>query len=228
MDLALIKSQRNQIFLAIKAAGVRTDEFEWSLVRSKWAAPGKVSRRTHQPTGFYFVFDSYVRKLNPRQFPASSFEAKESDVSHVNTWEQVVEVFKEWLKLVVEEHLEPDLWDSAETAKALMPQSIEQIENTVFSADEVSRITRSINELQAHLVATGHLNAAQKSFITARLQHLNESASRLGRKDWITLAIGTLTNIVVGVALAPEAAKDVLRTAGSLLGWVLGNVAVLP
>ena len=40
--------------------------------------------------------------------------------------------------------------------------------------------------------------------------------------------MGTLTNIVVGAALAPEAARELLRTAGALLGWVVGGIHLLP
>lgn len=228
MDFVLLKAQRNELFLLVKAEGLRTEKFEWSAVRSKWAGPSKVSQLTHRPTGFYFVFDTYVKQFNPRHFPASSFVAREQDASNANTWPKICEVFSEWLKLIVEEHLEPDLWESAQTAKALMPQSIEEVDNTPFAPEEIARISKSIVELRTRLLSLSANNAAQRAIINSRLNHLDESASRLGRKDWITLAIGTLTNIVVGVSLAPEAAKDLLRTAGSLLGWVLGSVILLP
>ena len=127
MDLLLLKAQRNELFLLVKAAGLRTEEFDWSEVRSKWAGPSKVSQLTHRPTGFYFAFDTYVKQHNPRHFPASSFVAREHDASAATTWPKVCEAFAEWLKLIVEEHLEPDLWESAETAKALMPQSIDEV-----------------------------------------------------------------------------------------------------
>ena len=78
------------------------------------------------------------------------------------------------------------------------------------------------------MVATAGHTEEKNSFITLRLTHLEDASKRLGRKDWITLAMGTLTNIIVGVALAPDAARELLRNAGALLGWVASGALSLP
>jgi hypothetical protein len=60
----------------------------------------------------------------------------------------------------------------------------------------------------------------QLRFINARLAYLEDASKRLGRKDWMTIAVGIVTNIVVGAAFAPDTARELFRMAGQLFGWI--------
>lgn len=132
------------------------------------------------------------------------------------------------MAVVRREYLEPDLWELAQDDKRLIADNIDDFNNSPFSADEQRRISGAINELREFILSSSSYTESQCQFIEARLQHLEEASKRLGRKDWITLAMGTLTNIVVGVVLAPDAARELLRTAGALLGWIVGSVHLIP
>jgi len=112
--------------------------------------------------------------------------------------------------------------------KALVAEDLSEFENSSFSPNEQVRISSAIVELKSFLLSTQQHSPEHIQFIEERLNHLDESSKRLGRKDWITLAMGTLTNIIVGVALAPDAAREFVRNAGLLLGWIVGSAHLLP
>lgn len=229
MDTALLKSQKNHVFMLIKEVGFSPLEFEWGETNGRWDsnADGSVEELTHVSTGFYFVFDRRGRSANPRFFPGDDRKA-EFDCGRVASSEDVSFELRHWLSIVKNEIDEPDLWLLAKEDKKLIAANIDDLENAPFTASEQQRIGTAITEIHAFLKVSGEHSHADLEFIQSRLNHLAEASSRLGRKDWITLAMGTLTNIALGVALAPEAARELVRTAGALLGWVVGHVPLLP
>jgi hypothetical protein len=111
--------------------------------------------------------------------------------------------------------------------KLLVREASEQDSNALFTVEERGRIHLAIGEIRVQLVSVVGTNAEQLAYIDARLQHLEEASERLGRKDWINMAVGIITNIVIGVSLAPEAARDLFQKAGTLLAWVGQQVAQL-
>ncbi len=181
----------------------------------------------HTPTGYYFIFD------RPDTMPCRIYFPSDNAVTVTNSgiktnWNEIIPVLKEWILIVRREYLEPDLWELSKSDKRLVAKEINDLENTPFTLEEQQRISKAISEIRAHLLTGFSHTETQLKFIEARLQHLEDASKRLGRKDWITLAMGTFTNIVVGVTLAPDAASELLRTAGSLLGWVIGIVQLIP
>ena len=63
----------------------------------------------------------------------------------------------------------------------------------------------------------------QVDYISRKLDDIAEAANRVGRKDWINLAIGTLTNLVVSGAVGSDAAKFLFEILGQALRWMLGG-----
>ncbi len=229
MQTLLLPSQKNQLFLITKEAGLDPAEFVWSEVYSKWSDTDveDVAQVTHEPSGFYFIFDRVAHGELPRYFPSGN-AAKEWQCDEVSIWDEVANEFKEWIEVVSREHIEPDLWLLSRSDKKLVAEKIDDLENTKFQPDEIQRISGAITEVREFLFSSSTYSEAQRKFIETRLQHLQDASNRLGRKDWITLAMGTLANIVVGAAFAPETARELLRTAGALLGWVVGSVHLIP
>lgn len=229
MHTELLRSQKNQIFNLIKENDLETSDFVWTKVRTRWPEVNsrfEVETLTHRTSGHYFVFDRYQSDANPRCKPGAD-TAGELDVGRLKNWPAVLATVRRWLRVLRAEVLEPDLWELAAEDKKLVTAKIEDLDNAPFTPDEQHRIHVAISELGQFLKSTVGQSEANLKFIESRLQHLESASSRLGRKDWITLAMGTLTNIVVGVALSPESARELVRIAGSLLGWVVGSVQLL-
>lgn len=235
MHTTLLRSQKNQIFLAIKETGLEPGEFEWGTTPTRWRTEEnmaamlhpKVDIISHKVTGFYFAFDVYNDKANPRFSPSPEL-AVEHDAGTKLDWGAVLRAVRTWLAIVQREHLEPDFWEAYSGGNLLAANSLSDDENLPFTPTELLRVRSAIKEIGEHLKSRGSGSQAEAQLIDARLKHLEDAAGRLGRKDWITFAMGTLVNIVVGVALAPDAARELLRVAGSLLGWIASGVPVLP
>lgn len=232
----LLRSQRNAVFRIIKEMGLTPAEFEWSAPPDPASQSPSFSdifhtqwpKITHTPTGCYFSFGSSSVSNNQfyiKYFPSAE-QFAETQIETDGSWSNTIRIFEIWLGIVLREHTEPDLWSTTDN-KALIAEELTEFENSSFSLDEQVRISKAIVELKSFLLSTRQHSSEQIQFIEERLNHLDESAKRLGRKDWITLAMGTLTNIVVGVALAPDAARELVRNAGLLLGWIVGGVHFL-
>ena len=220
----------NEIFNLVKSYGLQTTDFGWDEAATKW--PGSngtisVQQLVHRPTGYFFKFDCYGRVARPSYQPGKEQAAAEIVAGAMGSWESVLEEVEKWVESLRDEVSEPDLWALAQDDKKLITARIDELDNTSFSAEEQARVKLGIAELSTLLKSTGKHSGEQLKFIDSRLKHLEEASGRLGRKDWITLAMGTLANIVVGLALAPEMAKELVRTAGSLFGWVVGSVQLL-
>ena len=225
---ALLQSQKNDVFRAIQTAGMAPTEFEWSTRESRHDKSTQVPSLVHTPTGYVFIFD-----LNPANnfrycwySPYGEFHDVGYGLNKVN-WPSVMSVVEDWIKALQQEYSEPDLWQLTLAEKQLVVSSLEDLDNTQFSAAEQARISLALEQLQSRLAATGEHSAVQLKFIESRLNHLEEASRRLGRKDWITFAMGTLTNIILGAAFSPDAARELLRNAGSLLGWITSGIHLL-
>ena len=184
-----------------------------------------ISQLDHPPTGYYFLFD-YLQEKHWARFSPGKESLVETRYS--GDWPNELRAVARWLDCLKLEYQSPDLWAMVEQERQLiLSASSAELDNAPFTAAEQGRISTAVNELRSYIQATSNLTQAQLEFVSDRLSHLEESASRLGRKDWITLAIGALTNIIVGVALAPDAARDLLRAANGLFSWVVKSLTIL-
>ncbi len=96
-------------------------------------------------------------------------------------------------------------------------------ENIPFSRTEIEQITASLDDIGATMANRSDIKPEQLKYLEEKLDEMLEASERLGRKDWVNYAIGTLTSIVVTAAFDPAAAKALLQTAGAALGWIFGG-----
>lgn len=100
----------------------------------------------------------------------------------------------------------------------------EDIENRPFSQPEAAHVRRSIQSVKDTLLTRQDIvRPEQMEFINRKLDDLAAATDRMGRKDWINFAVGVLSNVIVGAALSPEAAKFLFQMTGSALSWLWGS-----
>ncbi len=99
----------------------------------------------------------------------------------------------------------------------------QDISNSRFSSDELRQIAASIAKIRAALARRADFSPQQLEFISRKLDEMQASSERLGRKDWINLALGTLTSIVFTAALESTAAKALFDVTGEALSWLFGT-----
>ena len=95
--------------------------------------------------------------------------------------------------------------------------------NAPFATPEIARISQGLQEVREAMVQRRDLNAEQVDLISRKLDEMQEAAERLGRRDWINLAIGTLTTTIVSAALGPDAGRGLFQALGSALAWLFGG-----
>ena len=103
----------------------------------------------------------------------------------------------------------------------------QDLSNSSFTASELVRIADSLQSIRIEMSERTDVTPEQLDLISRKLDELQASSQRLGRKDWMNLAIGTLTSIIVNAALGPDIGKALFRAAGAALSWLLGNTLKL-
>lgn len=222
----LLKSQRREVFITIQSVGLEPAEFKWEDIPSKHSSELIVSRLVHTSSGGYYNFD-FVKGSPWCEY--SPGEEKFIEESYPGNWDLQLVYANKWLQYLKRELETPDLWATIVGESAMMfgtPVAGDET-NSLFTVTERERLSGCLEEIQAYLVSANDLTDTRLAFVEERLRYLEGAASRMGRKDWINLAWGALINIVVGVALSPDAARDLVRIAGSALTWVLNDLPVL-
>jgi hypothetical protein len=95
--------------------------------------------------------------------------------------------------------------------------------NVPFSGEELKRLAESLDSIRAEMNARPDLTPQQLALISRKLDEMNEAAGRLGRRDWMNLAVGTLTGIVVNAALPPDVGRALFRAADIALSWLFAG-----
>jgi hypothetical protein len=101
---------------------------------------------------------------------------------------------------------------------------LSDLQNAPFDQSEIARIGQSISAIKEE-VGQRHdlMRGEQIEFLANKLDELAAAATRMGRRDWINLAVGVLTNTIFGAALSSDAAKFLFQAAGAALSWLWGN-----
>ena len=94
-------------------------------------------------------------------------------------------------------------------------------DNRPFSVDELTRIESTLDRLLSEFQEQQRLDQAQFSILQIGIEDMKRASTRIGRKDWMLLAIGTLLTIMVPAAFPPDVANAVFQTVMSGASWVI-------
>ena len=97
--------------------------------------------------------------------PAESFQAEVGGGTYDDNWNEVLKKVRDWLSYLEREIDEPDLWDypPLETGSLWDPAAFID-ENTQFSADEITYLTKSIGEIKEYIQQQQVQNLIKKKF----------------------------------------------------------------
>jgi hypothetical protein len=228
-EKVILKSQANEIYQAIRDAGLDPMDFKWGKRKSKNVSNLLVSELIHRPTGYFFVFDFTIAQLSFCMIRFPGLEAK-WDEKFIDSWVSLLGGFNEWLTCIEREIKASDLW-AAISQKTQLTEvaSSSDITNEPFTPEEQEKIAVSIHEIKKYIITTHDPKGERAENVSNQLEYLVDASKRLGCKDWITIAIGVFFNIAVGLVLNSEAARGLFRFAATILHWVWdGAVLSLP
>jgi len=208
----LEKWKRNEIFTAIKAAGLDPREFKlvdsldevrfyhlWS--KSCFFIGGDASHYH----GSYVVGDATA-------WPYDAY-----------SWQNVMQRLSRWLEDAKRDLDMPDLWAGLQReAKLLGVASNETVANTPFTQDEQKVITAQLGELAASVKHDYSLSEAQAEVLDEKIDLLVEAAGRVGRKDWQLMLGGVILTLLASAVIPPEALHYILTTLVQGIGHLFG------
>jgi hypothetical protein len=96
-------------------------------------------------------------------------------------------------------------------------------QNAPFSTDERARIRTDLASVLQAVSRRPDISPEQLELLSRKLDEVAAASERLGRKDWIMFAAGTLTNVAIGAAFEPEVTKTVFTAMNGAFGWVFQN-----
>jgi len=173
-------------------------------------------------------FDLIYTKFTP-QFEDSSL-IPESDWGEFTIVENA---FGYWLtehvKAFLDEQTEPDLWGElrdANVAGGLIPEP--NLDNSAFSDAERLRIEHGLTTLLLEVRQGDLLDRDQTAALHERVDYLIESSQRLGRKDWVSVALGAFVGFAVQSTLTPEVVKNLFHLVREAIHWVSHQPIMLP
>ena len=228
----LLKTQRNVVLSVLRQEGLEPSDFEWHEAESSQVKGRMVSVLIHLPSLYSYKFD-FVRAEYRYWHQAIYSPGKKSlqeGSFKFSEWEVHLKVIRtEWLPNLKREIEAPDLWAAVSQEKQLVEAaSSSKAENTAFTQEELGYISTQLREIKEFLFRTQPLTSEQKLFVEVRFTYLEESASRVGRVDWLNIVVATLVGIGVQTALPPDTIRDLFRFVGSALSQLFGGTPLLP
>jgi hypothetical protein len=227
LDVRLKNTEKSEIFVLVQQAGMNPADFKWTDEESTECASieavqFKISVLTHHPTEYFCKFAGYWIEFSPG--PNERVENSE----HHDNWVRKRDTAKLWLRELRKEMHAPDLWASIIDEKSLSTAASATVDNQPFTAAEQHLIDTKLDQIKGHILEGQQFAADQVELVEERFAYFEESSKRMGRKDWLNVLYGGLITVIVGVALAPDVAKSLLRLAAaafqSLWGMAQGQL----
>jgi len=228
-DYRLLRTQKNDVLMAIREAGLDPLEFKFSEkeVTHSDGSLGGVQRDllhhlVHEPSGYGCLFGAYNLSFSPGDTSLHSSQT-------ARDWAASVLAVSVWLKNLKREIGTPDLWGSLAQEGELLGAEPAEAVNTPFNADERAQIKRAIDEIRVYITTTYSLTDEPLRRVNAKLDYLTDASTRLGRIDWKNLFVGALISLAVQ-QLSPSGPglRELIAAAGHLLRHVLGAVLSPP
>jgi hypothetical protein len=94
-------------------------------------------------------------------------------------------------------------------------------DNRTFELNELTDIKREIRELHAEVSFLTELNLGQQKALNESLEEIQRGSEGLGRKDWLTYAIGVGTSLVIAEIVPPLVLLPLAVHAFHALGHLL-------
>lgn len=226
----LLTSQRNDIFKCVQDEEFDPSAFVWGTSES-WMdnSPAYVPTLYFTGTDYFFEFEKHLGNFTPRYSPGLQSEV---DSFRVQQWKDVVSHVRRWLGFIRREAELPDLWDSLMTERPLVNSvgnySEETDSNTPFTITERGRVAQGLEEIKAYLKSAKTFTLEQQKLIDHKFEYLVEASSRMGRKDWLALLLGTLLSTAVTVGLDGTSTRDWIGFASNIVRQFAGYLLLPP
>lgn len=220
MDYRLLNSQKTDVFNAIRQHGLDPLSFLWADTQSRNPGTGEISiiQFGNEPS-FYFEFDHYADKYVAACSPWR--EQRETRFT-VGSWPAVPKYVGDWVGFLKRELTTADPWKALPGYTNVADLRLApDVANTQFAFGETEKVAAALSDIRQLLGRHVQGSQAKTELIDAELKNLIESSKRMGRKDWFNIAIGTLINLAIAIALPPEVTRQAFEILRDALGGIV-------
>ena len=222
-DERLLTTEKDVIFRFVQHSGLPVSCFEWrenlrfeEPVMNMGMSQTKASVLLYVPSEFTYTFGQFSDQL----FPGVMERIERRDVYKKNGLAGRLrlrnEAILDWLKRVKEEVNAPDLWAEMQKSREFLGAASTTQNNEHFTEKDKLFLSERFAELATALEKRHDLPPEQVKAIEDGFANIVKAMDTFGKKDWFNLATGILVNVVIGVALAPAAANDLLHRFSAL------------
>jgi hypothetical protein len=217
----LLRTQLNDIFRAIEKSGLDPGEFDWN-------DGGDRDQLSHLPSGFSFEFIG--SPLHGRYIPSPQGPGEEwfDYRNRIDPWNSARDELKCWLAVIAREFGAPDLWKTF----TRVPQTarpgplVLSADNSPFSAAEQMRLRKQLKMVGAEIVKSHRSAVKHQDYVLARIEHVAEAVTRLGRRDWGMLVVGVLFQMAMDLGFDAVGAKRLFRLVFQALSGSVKRLAL--
>ena len=205
----LLKSQKNEVFKILQKVGLEPANFSWT---TQQVQDIRVPRLNYLDGKYYFRFGERNQGIY-----SPGTERIVQEVS-VHLWAELTKWVKDWASSLKREIEVPDLWQEMEKYKTSVSLALpEQLLNEPIPTYEAEQIADKLHELANEIEKQFQLTEDQNQFVRSKLTYLVDAAKRQRSVDWVHTSIGVSITIMLGLALAPDRAKELWQLIESLL-----------
>ncbi len=224
----VLRTQQNEVFQAIQDSSLSPGDFCWKEEKSKYLRDSLISTVIHNPSKYYSKFDWIDTSAGPRPYIECSPGTSTPLESGRTNENFPIHTVRKWLTNLKREVEAPDLWGAILSERALIEGISAYEGNAQFSQDEQLKIGATLNEIKSYLERLQNFTDQQRSFIESNFNYLIDAASRVGRKDWVIILLGTLVSTAVSLAITPDNTHALLRFAGQMIRQLLSGIISIP
>jgi hypothetical protein len=210
--MKLLNKQKNQLFDIIESNGLSPAMFTYQ----EWAVEGKGIVETRilvKNTDYYFYIMSgpSIAKYEIIFSPGNELI---KDTRFPSRWDVLIDLFGEWTINLKNEIEVVDKWENLKNQfnEFDLKNDGYGILNSKFTAQEFIELKSKVNTLQEGISKLS-LPPEQIKLINNKLDQITEQAIHLGRFDWRSYFIGTLTTLVMQLSLSQETGKAIWQLA---------------
>ncbi|MEW8222433.1 MAG: hypothetical protein AB2729_08845 [Candidatus Thiodiazotropha taylori] len=236
--IPLLRTQKNQIFEALKKSGLAeetigsfsflsSEEFDgFSEYAYKDANNGYLLTYQDGDVEYFFAINGSGNSWSYRCFPLGAQNGIHSDYSE--PWTTVVTKLREWGSKILSEIHADDYWERFVHVKAQFQfDDQDEIDNSPITLREGRIVRERLSLLEKEIGSVYAKTKAQKDTIRKKFEYLDGCIERQGKTDWIHTLIGVLASVAVAVGVSAANSdnfwKLIRKILGSSINVLIGN-----
>jgi hypothetical protein len=219
----LMTTQMDALYKQIETSGMRAGDFELQMVDGlEWGGKfGSIPAIVDKANTSTFAISKHGEYYHATYKPG----ARELIHRSINlSWTGLLMELRTWLASLRREAAAPDYWKQLQSERDALASVQGSEDNSRFSPDEQSRIGATLEKILSEIEEQKILNAMQFTALQVGMDEMKRAATRMGRKDWVLLVIGTLVTFSITATVAPGDAHIIYQTTASALNWLSSAV----